>query len=95
MADSREDDERNEDHQRPPGDIRGLVNGHGVAGVLLGCVHRAVRSDAVDLAGAPRSVALGQVGFADGGTLAAQDGIAGAARGVGFGLWRVWAQFRV
>ena len=36
-------------------------------------VHRAVRSDAVDLAGAPRSVALGQVGLTDGRAFALQD----------------------
>ena len=55
---SSKDDERSEDGPWPPGDIGGLVDAHGVTGVMVCHVHCAVRSDAVDLAGAPRSVAL-------------------------------------
>ena len=53
--------ERSENGPWPPGDNGRLVDAHGVTGVMICHFHRAVRSDAVDLAGAPRSVALGQV----------------------------------
>ena len=65
--------ERSENGPWPPGDNGRLVDAHGVTGVMICHFHRAVRSDAVDLAGAPRSVALGQVGLTDGRAFALQD----------------------